>query len=244
MRLDKYLSNIGIGSRKEVKKYIEDGYVFVNGKNIRKSKTEVDLNIDKIVLNNKEIITANYIYLMVNKPKSIICQTKSLSRKTIIDILPNNLQKMDLSPAGRLDYDTEGLVILTNDGKFLQDIIDPNKNIFKKYYARVDKKLNQFDIEKFKKGFYLEKEDHYTLESKLEIIGDYECYVYIKEGKYHQVKRMLGFCGKEVLYLKRISIGSLSLDESLEKGKYRQLTDFEIENLKIDINRNKIKDIK
>src|SRR5699024_4402800 len=154
-------------------------------------------------------------------------QSKSLSRKTVIELLPKHLQDMNLSPAGRLDFDTEGLVLLTNDGIFLQNIIHPNKNIYKKYYARVDKNLEESDIERFKKGFYFKEENHTTLPSKLMIISPLECYIYIKEGKYHQVKRMLKACGKEVTYLKRMAIGDLTLDEGLAKGSYRPLTDRE-----------------
>lgn len=228
MRLDKYLSNEGIGSRKEVKIYIEEGNVYVNGLLVTKAKQEIDPSKDKILLINKEQISEDYLYLMMNKPGGYICQTKSLSRKTVIDLLPKNLQDKDLSPAGRLDFDTEGLVILTNDGTFLQKIIHPSSKIYKKYYARVDKALQKTDIEKFEKGIYFTPENIRSLPSKLEIISPYEAYVYIKEGKYHQVKRMFSACDKKVIYLKRVAIGSLSLDKNLKKGGYRELTFEEI----------------
>lgn len=232
MRLDKYLANMGIGSRKEVKKYIEEGNVYINDIIVTKSKKEIDPDNDHLVLKNKEKISENYLYLMMNKPSGVICQTKSLSRKTVIDLLPKNLQDRNLSPAGRLDFDTEGLVILTNDGSFLQNIINPEKNIYKKYYAKVDKNLEESDIERFEEGFYFKEENHMTLPSKLEIISPCECYVYIKEGKYHQVKRMLKACGKEVTYLKRIAIGDLVLDKDLLKGDHRVLSDQELEVLR------------
>lgn len=232
MRLDKYLANKGVGSRKEVKEYIEKGNVYINDILVTKAKKEFNPQIDHIILKNEEKISQNYTYLMMNKPSGVICQTKSLSRKTVIELLPKHLQDMNLSPAGRLDFDTEGLVLLTNDGIFLQNIIHPNKNIYKKYYARVDKNLEESDIERFKKGFYFKEENHTTLPSKLMIISPLECYIYIKEGKYHQVKRMLKACGKEVTYLKRMAIGDLTLDEGLAKGSYRPLTEQELEVLK------------
>lgn len=228
MRLDKYLSNKGLGSRKEVKKYIEEGNVIINGKVVKKAKTIFDPKKDKLYIKNKDIIKDNYIYLMMNKPKGVICQTKSLSRKTVIDLLDNNLKDKDLSPAGRLDLDTEGLVLLTNDGRFLQNIINPESNIYKKYYVKVDGNLEKEDIEQFKKGFYFKEEDHHTHPSKLEIIDPKTAFVYIKEGKYHQVKRMMKSCGKKVSYLKRVAIGDLNLDEDLKKGQYRHLTDEEL----------------
>lgn len=238
MRLDKYLANKGLGSRKEVKSFIEDGNVYVNGREVRKAKKEIDLGKDEIVIKNEGELLKSYTYLMMNKPSAYICQTKSLRRKTVIDLLPNDLKEQGLSPAGRLDMDTEGLVILTNDGIFLQKIIQPSSNIYKKYYARVDRALEIYDIEKFKKGIYIKEENYTTLTSKLEIISPYECFVYIKEGKYHQVKRMLKSCGKKVLYLKRFAIGPLNLDENLKKGEYRYLTKEEIDLLKAEFGKD------
>lgn len=232
MRLDKYLSNMGIGTRKEVKKYIEDGNVFVNDKVVIKAKQEIDEFRDKIELKNRQVISADYVYIMLNKPKGYISASKSHRKKTIIDLLDESLQNKGLSPAGRLDIDTEGLIILTNDGKFLQNIIVPDKNILKKYYARVDKELENDDIIKFENGIYLKENNYLCLSAKLEIISPFECFVYIREGKYHQVKRMLSSCGKNVTYLKRISIGSLVLDENLKLGSYRMLTSDEVNKLK------------
>ena len=135
-------------------------------------------------------------------------------------------------PAGRLDKDTEGLILLTNDGRLSHNLLSPKKGIVKKYYAKVDNRLEKEDIQKFKSGIYLESEQYLTRPANLEIISDYECFVYIEEGKYHQVKRMLSSCGKEVIYLKRISIGPLTLDPDLELGQYRKLTEGELEDLK------------
>ncbi|MFM1536472.1 16S rRNA pseudouridine(516) synthase, partial [Helcococcus ovis] len=171
------------------------------------------------------------IYLMMNKPQGYISATKDYN-DTVLDLLDEKFQNKDIFPVGRLDKDTEGLLILTNDGKLAHELLSPKKKVDKKYYAKVDNILSEEDIDKFKDGIYLEKEQYLTMPAKLEIISNYECYVYIKEGKYHQVKRMLKSCGKEVLYLKRISMGNINLDETLDLGQYRELTEKEIEILK------------
>lgn len=227
MRIDKYLSNTGVGSRKEVKEYIKNGLILVNDKIVLKPTKHVDENNDIIKFKNKELIFKKYIYLMMNKPQDVISATKDYN-KTVIDLLEEKYQNKDIFPAGRLDKDTEGLVLLTNDGKLAHNILSPKRKVEKKYYAKVDKKLEETDIKEFEKGIFLDEEQYMTLPGKLEIISDFECYVYIMEGKYHQVKRMLKHCGKEVLYLKRLSIGDLVLDESLELGQYRELTEQEM----------------
>jgi len=228
LRIDKYLSNTGIGSRKEVKEYIKNGLILVNDKLVSKATLQVDENRDVIKFRNKELIFKKYIYIMMNKPQDVISATKDYN-KTVIDLLDEEYQNKDIFPAGRLDKDTEGLVLLTNDGKLAHNLLSPKRKVQKKYYAKVDAKLEASDIEKFKNGIFLEEEQYMTMPGKLEIISDYECYVYIMEGKYHQVKRMLKDCGKEVVYLKRLSIGDLVLDESLELGQYRELNKQEME---------------
>lgn len=231
MRIDKYLSNSGIGTRKEVKQYIKNGLILLNDKVVLKSTQQVDENKDKIKFKNQEIIYKKYIYLMMNKPQGYISATKDYN-DTVLDFLDEKFQNKDIFPVGRLDKDTEGLLILTNDGKLAHELLSPKKKVDKKYYAKVDNILSEEDIDKFKDGIYLEKEQYLTMPAKLEIISNFECYVYIKEGKYHQVKRMLKSCGKEVLYLKRISMGNVNLDETLDLGQYRELTEKEIEILK------------
>lgn len=234
MRLDKYLSNMGIGSRKEVKEYIKKGLVIVNGEALTKPTAHIDENKDVVKFNNQNIEFKEYFYIMLNKPQGVVSATRDHS-ETVIDLLESKYQNKDIFPAGRLDKDTEGLLLLTNDGKLAHELLSPKKNVFKKYYAKVDKPLENNDIIKFKNGIFLEKESYLTLPAKLEIISDLECFVYIQEGKYHQVKRMLADCGKEVLYLKRISMGNLELDETLMPGEYRELTDNELELLKNEV---------
>lgn len=230
MRIDKYLSNMGIGSRKEVKDYIKKGYVLVNDQVVTKPTFQVKENEDTVKFNKKEIIYKEYTYIMMNKPQGVISATRD-REDTVIDLLNEKYHNKDIFPAGRLDKDTEGLVLLTNDGRLAHDLLSPKKNIVKKYYAKVDNKLEKSDIDSFRKGIYLEKENYLTLAADLEIISDYEAYVYIKEGKYHQVKRMLSSLGKNVVYLKRISIGPLILDEDLDLGQYRELTEKEVNSL-------------
>ncbi len=231
MRIDKYLANMGVGTRKEVKDYISKGFILLNGEVVKKPTQKVNENKDKIEYNNKEIIYKPYIYLMLNKPQGVISATKD-HLETVIDLLEEKYQNKDIFPVGRLDKDTEGLLLLTNDGKLAHELLSPKKNVNKKYYAKLEGKLKKEDIQVFKNGIYLEKENYLTKTAKLEIISDYEAFVTIQEGKYHQVKRMFHAVNNEVIFLKRISMGNLLLDENLKSGEYRELTDLEINLLK------------
>lgn len=232
MRIDKFLSNMGIGSRKEVKDYIKKGLIKINGKTVLKATEKVDPYKDQVYFDNSQIEYEEYTYLMLNKPQGYISATEGHGVKTVIDLLEDKYKNRGIFPAGRLDKDTEGLIFLTNDGRLAHNLLSPKKAVVKKYYAKVDMPLENNDIQKFKTGIYLDTEQYLTLPATLEIISDYECFVYIEEGKYHQVKRMLASCGKNVTYLKRLSIGPLLLDENLELGQYRKLTDDEIVNLR------------
>lgn len=235
MRIDKLLSNMNVGSRKEVKKYIKDGNVTVNGKLITKPTHHVDEDNDEITLNNEKIIYEKYVYLMMNKPSGYISATVGYGEFTVIDLLDDEFQDRGIFPAGRLDKDTEGLLLLTNDGRLSHNLLSPKKEVWKKYYAEVDNCLEKNDIEEFKKGIFIKEDEYITLPGKLEIIEPKKCYVYIREGKYHQVKRMLSNLGKNVLYLKRISIGLLVLDENLELGEYRRLSHEELDEIRENI---------
>lgn len=231
MRIDKYLANMGVGTRKEVKEYISKGFILLNGEVVKKPTQQVNENEDKIEYLNQEIIYKPYIYLMLNKPQGVISATKDYS-ETVIDLLEEKYQNKDIFPVGRLDKDTEGFLLLTNDGKLAHELLSPKKNVNKKYFAKLEKKLKKDDIQVFENGVYLEKENYLTKPAKLEIISDYEAFVTIQEGKYHQVKRMFHAVDNEVIFLKRISMGELSLDENLKPGEYRELTDEEINLLK------------
>lgn len=231
MRIDKYLANMGVGTRKEVKEYISKGFILLNGEVVKKPTQQVNENEDKIEYLNQEIIYKPYIYLMLNKPQGVISATKDYS-ETVIDLLEEKYQNKDIFPVGRLDKDTEGFLLLTNDGKLAHELLSPKKNVNKKYFAKLENKLKKDDIQVFENGVYLEKENYLTKPAKLEIISDYEAFVTIQEGKYHQVKRMFHAVDNEVIFLKRISMGELSLDENLKPCEYRELTDEEINLLK------------
>lgn len=231
MRIDKYLANMGVGTRKEVKDYISKGFILINGEVVKKATQQINENEDKIEYKNQEIIYKPYIYLMLNKPQGVISATKDYS-KTVIDLLEEKYQNKDIFPVGRLDKDTEGFLLLTNDGKLAHELLSPKKKVNKKYFARVEKGLKKEDIQVFENGVYLDKENYLTKPAKLEILSYNEAYITIQEGKYHQVKRMFHAVDNSVIYLKRISMGELSLDENLKLGEYRELTDEEINLLK------------
>lgn len=238
MRIDKLLANMNIGSRKEVKKYIKDGAISVNGNIVTKPTFQVNEDIDEITFNNEKIIYEKYLYLMMNKPQGFISATEGYNEKTVIDLLDEQYKDRGLFPAGRLDKDTEGLVFLTNDGRLAHNILSPKKGVWKKYYAEVDNDLEVSDIKNFEKGIFIKEDNYFSKPAKLEILSDRSCYVYLSEGKYHQVKRMLSALGKNVIYLKRISIGSLFIDENLKLGEYRKLTVEELDNLINLVNEN------
>lgn len=234
MRIDKLLSNIGIGTRKEVKKFIKDGSVEINGKAVSNPGIIVNTDIDEILFNGKAINYKEYIYIMMNKPIGVISATYDPVNKTVIDLLRDELKSREPFPVGRLDKDTEGLLLITNDGDLAHRLLSPKKNVIKKYYAEVSGFVDDDDIALFNDGITLD-DGYKTLPADLEILSSgatSKVYVYIKEGKYHQIKRMFEVLGYKVLYLKRLSMGNLSLDESLKPGEWRELTDSEIALLK------------
>lgn len=230
IRLDKLLANMGTGSRKEVKEYIGKGHVRVNGKVELSPKKIVCTELDQITLDDRIIEYQKYVYYMLNKPDGVISATRD-RRTTVLDLINDEDKRDALYPVGRLDIDTTGLLLITDDGRLGHKLLSPKNDIKKVYLAEVDEKLSEEDVEKFSKGFLLQPENIYTKDAKLEILKDKLGKVTISEGKYHQVKRMFEKCGKEVLRLKRISMGSLILDNGLEEGEYRPLTDDEKEKL-------------
>ena len=236
MRLDRLLANMGAGSRREVKKLINDGAVSVNGINVRDPGCEIDPEKDVVKCRGIDVNYRKFVYLMMNKPAGVLsCGDGVPGVKVCADLVGDDYNFYDLSPAGRLDVDSEGLLILTNDGDFIHNIISPNKKVGKVYYIRTEGELDQCDIDAFRKG--VEVDDEFTAKSaELEIVktggGVSEALVTLKEGKYHQVKRMIKARGKTVTYLKRLSVGGVELDSSLEPGEYRELTGDELDRLK------------
>ncbi|HAL09448.1 MAG TPA: 16S rRNA pseudouridine(516) synthase [Staphylococcus sp.] len=233
MRLDKFLANSGIGTRKEVKKFLKKNLVKVNDVIAKKPGMHINPEEDIITFDDIPIEYEPVVYLMMNKPAGYVSATEDDEHETVIDIVPEYMH-LDLFPVGRLDKDTEGLLLLTNDGKFSHQLMSPKHRVPKRYYAEVDGHINEDAIKKFEKGIDLG--DFTSSPSELEIIESGEsskAIVTIYEGKFHQVKRMFHSIDCEVTYLKRLQIASLELDEQLELGEYRHLMeeDFKLLNL-------------
>lgn len=231
MRLDKLLANMGYGSRKDIKIGVKKKLVKVNGEFPKSTAVHVDPEVDEVLVNGERVLYKPIVYLMMNKPAGVISATVDKYEETVVDLVEEEFTYYDLHPVGRLDKDTVGLLILTNDGKLSHDLLSPKKHVPKTYYAKVEGHVTDADVKAFAKGINVN--DEYTaLPAVLNIIasGDIsEIEVTIYEGKYHQVKRMFSARGKEVIYLKRLSMGALRLDETLEEGMSRELTDTELE---------------
>ncbi|WP_404453738.1 rRNA pseudouridine synthase [Virgibacillus necropolis] len=230
MRLDKLLANMGYGSRKEVKNILKQKKVSVNNSITKDGKVHIDPSTDVIQVGEDTVHYQKYIYLMMNKPPGFVSATVDDKEKTVIDLLPSNIQHYNPFPVGRLDKDTEGLLLLTNNGELGHKLTSPKKDITKLYYAKIDGHVTSEDVNRFAEG--LELEDGYeTKPAKLRILiagESSEIEVIITEGKYHQVKRMFAAVGKKVTYLKRLKMGMLELDPSLKNGHYRELTEDEL----------------
>lgn len=221
------LSNMGYGSRKEVKKVLKNGSVRINEKVIKDGSYKVDPDQSDVTVLGELVEYKPYVYLMLNKPQGVISATEDNHHKTVIDLLDESYLLYDPFPVGRLDKDTEGMLLLTNDGKFSHSLMSPKKHVKKTYYAKVKGTVTEEDIGLFKNGVTLE-DGYVTKPADLTIItaGEQsEIELTITEGKFHQVKRMFEAVDKKVTFLKRISIGGLKLDPSLEKGMVRELTE-------------------
>ena len=226
MRLDKYLSECTALSRKEIKKLIKQGEVFVNHNIASKAEQQV-LESDEITVSGERIEYKKYIYLMLNKPAGYLSAVWDKQMPVVVDLVPEEYRHFEVSPVGRLDIDTEGLLLLTNDGELNHKLTSPKKNVYKTYFARLDAPASEEDIEEFSKG--MEFSDFTAKPAELLITENKnEVYIKISEGKFHQVKRMCAKVGKNVTYLKRVSIGGLLLDESLKTGEIRELTEEEL----------------
>lgn len=235
MRLDKYLSNMGVGSRKEVKAMIQKNMVTVNGAVVTVPKKIVDTE-DDITVSGEAIAFQAYVYLMLNKPQGVISATRG-REETVLDLVPESYRHRDLFPVGRLDKDTVGLLLITDDGRLGQQLLSPKNHVAKRYLATVDADIPESAPAAFQAGFDLEPEGVHTKPADLAILDARRAIVTIHEGKYHQVKRMFAFVGTEVIHLKRLSMGSLALDESLAEGEIRELTEDEIAALQNDVDK-------
>lgn len=231
MRLDKLLSNMGAGSRKEVKLLLKAGAIQVDGEIVRDPKQHVDVETQQVLMYGEPVTYQKYIYLMMNKPPGVISATEDKRDETVIDLLFEDVTYFKPFPVGRLDKDTEGLLLLTNDGAFNHALMSPKKHVEKTYYAEVTGVLTQEDVEAIAAGVTLE-DGYQAKPGKLIILSttetDSTLELTITEGKFHQVKRMMLALGKEVTFLKRRSIGRLELDPALALGDYRELTPDEL----------------
>ena len=222
---------MGIGSRSEIKKFLKTCRVKLNGKFEKSPNTQVDIDKDEILFDDEIVIYKEFTYLMLNKPKDYISATFDPKLPTVLELLEFPYSNMELFPVGRLDIDTTGFLILTNDGKFSYNVTNPKKKVNKKYLVTLRDDISSNQIESLENGIYFEKEDFKTENAKVEEISKREIYLTISEGKFHQVKRMLEYVGNKVVELKRVSIGNLSLDEKLELGEYREITNTELEEI-------------
>ncbi|WP_027626735.1 pseudouridine synthase [Clostridium lundense] len=234
-RLDKVLANLGYGTRKEVKALVKSGAVEVDEVLVKDSGMNIDPEKSEIKVNGEIIRYRKYIYLMMNKPDGVVSATFDNYDETVVDLLDEEYQVFKPFPVGRLDKDTVGLLLITNDGELNHRLISPKWHVDKVYYAEIDKVVNEDDVNAFKRGITLD-DDYKCLPGKLEIVKADEdgsqVYVTIQEGKFHQVKRMFEAVNKKVVYLKRVKFGGLDLDETLEEGEYRELTEEELNALK------------
>ncbi|MDT8859334.1 rRNA pseudouridine synthase [Alkalihalobacillus sp. MEB130] len=233
MRMDKLLANMGFGTRKDVKKLMKSGSVHVNGEVVKEGKTHVNPDEDLVTVFGEEVKYKPYIYLMLNKPQGVISATEDDEHETVIDLLVYEHAMYEPFPVGRLDKDTEGLLLITNDGQFSHALMSPRKHVPKTYFATVSGMVTEEDKVLFKEGVTLD-DGYVTKPAELLIkkqgaISEIE--LTITEGKYHQVKRMFEAVGKKVLTLKRLKVGNLELDQKLELGTYRELTESEIDML-------------
>ena len=227
-RLDKFLTELNIGSRSEVKSYIQKGYVTVDGLVVKKPETKV-LEESIVTFKGEVLNYEEFSYFMLNKPAGVVSATTDQCDKTVIDFFKNESCK-NLFPVGRLDKDTEGLLLITNDGALGHRLTSPRHHVPKKYYVKLQNRIKKEHICILEAGVDI-GEKKPTLPSKVEIISDNEVYITITEGKFHQVKRMFEAVSNKVIYLKRMSMGTLELDENLELGAYRKLTEDEISSL-------------
>ena len=236
IRLDKFLSEMSGWTRSEVKKIVRTGSVTVDGNEVKKPETKIDEKLSIVRVDGRQIKYNKYEYYMLNKPKGFVSATTDREHKTVVDIISSS-EKNDLFPVGRLDIDTEGLLLITNDGELAHRLLSPKNHVEKTYYVEVSGILDDADVDAVEKGLDIGEEKN-TIPAKMEILKTdiqnniSSCYLTIHEGKFHQVKRMMKKLGKTVTYLKRVSMGSLILDSKLKKSNYRKLTEQEIIELK------------
>ena len=227
MRIDKLLTSMGLASRTEAAKAARQGLIKVNGFVVAKADLKVDPEKDAVEYMGKNVSYKKYIYIMLNKPSGIVSSTDGKDGVTVISLLPEELQKCGLFPCGRLDKDTVGLLIITNDGSTAHYLLSPKRHVSKIYHLKTQYPVTQSDIEILEKGVQLDHGD-VARPAKVEVISDTELNVTIVEGMYHQIKRMLEAVNNKVIFLERVEFGTIPLDQSLQRGQWRYLTEDEI----------------
>lgn len=235
MRLDKFLVENGLGSRSQVKEVLKKGLVLVNGREEKSPKTQINEMADEVVVSGQKLTYEKFVYYLLNKPKGYISATEDERHKTVLNLLDETARQKEVFPVGRLDIDTHGLLLLTNNGKLAHAMLSPKKHVEKIYRAKVAGLMNQSDVERFARG--IELKDFTCQPAQLKIVElDEEketslVEITLAEGKFHQVKRMVAACGKEVTDLQRLSMGPLQLDPELALGEWRRLTEEELKSL-------------
>ena len=233
LRLDKYLADMGLGTRSEIKEWIRKGRVMLNDTVCKKPESKVMVGTDRVSFDNSLVEYVQNQYIMLHKPAGVVSATNDNVSETVMDLITDKISR-NLFPVGRLDKDTEGLLLITNDGELAHQLLSPKKHVDKVYYAKVRGRVTQEDKDAFLQGVDI-KDEELTMPAVLNIlISDEisEIELTLQEGRFHQVKRMFEAVGKEVLYLKRLSMGSLVLDPNLKPGEYRELTEQELSGLK------------
>ena len=229
IRLDKYLADMGCGTRSQVKREIAGGSVMVNGAPARRPEDKIDTEKDSVVFRGSPLGYTEYEYFMLNKPAGVVSATEDRTERTVLDLIDAR-QRKDLFPVGRLDKDTEGLLLVTNDGGMAHRLLSPKKHVDKVYYAKVAGRITEEHVRLFAEGVDIGDEKP-TLPAELTVLSSgeiSEIELVIREGRFHQVKRMFQAAGGEVIYLKRMRMGSLVLDRELQPGEYRKLTEEEV----------------
>jgi len=236
MRLDKFLAECGFGTRKEVKQIVRKEVVLVNGQQCKKEDVKIDELNDVVVVNGETVRYQKYHYFVMNKPQGVISATEDMSMATVLDLI--NEPVRDLFPVGRLDKDTEGLLLITNDGLLAHELLSPKKHVEKCYYLKITNPLNDEHIQRIEEGIEIDQGER-CKPARVQKIDETSLKLWITEGKFHQIKRMMIACCSEVIYLQRLSMGPLQLDPSLNLGEYRACTEKEIEDLMIIKERKK-----
>jgi len=226
MRLDKLISSMGIASRTEITRAASSGLITVDGAVEKKTARQIDPKVNKVVYRGEEVVYREFTYVMLNKPQGYVCSTDDPRERTVLELLPERLRKLDLFPCGRLDKDTVGLVILTNNGQLAHRMLSPKHHVEKVYFFGSRDKVTDEDVKRLEPGIALE-DGYVTKPAKIEMIEDKLGYITLTEGKYHQIKRMLEAVDNKITMLERIAFAGIPLDNTLGRGEWRYLSEDE-----------------